>query len=151
MWEWTKRISFRISSVLSNLEPEPGAEPSHWPTKKSRLPPAPAPQHWSQQTNRQSRVYTTTKNWLPYVYTTTNGLARVYTTNHSPLCSPYRRRLRHRGHPTHHRCPQWSKGWAEIQTISAILWTLSTNPGYVLQKIPQRDIIKNAPNSYCEM
>ena len=49
MLEQTKRISFRISFVLSKVELEPGAGagPSHWlrlrPTKTYRLRPAPAP------------------------------------------------------------------------------------------------------------
>ena len=30
MWEQTKRISLRISSVLSKVEPELGAGPLHW-------------------------------------------------------------------------------------------------------------------------
>ena len=30
MLEQAKRILFRISSVLSKVEPEPGAGPSHW-------------------------------------------------------------------------------------------------------------------------
>ena len=49
MLERTKRISFRISSVSSKVEPEPGAGPSHrlrTPNKKYQLRPAPAPQHW---------------------------------------------------------------------------------------------------------
>ena len=48
MWEWTKRILFRIFSVLSNMEPEPGAGsrslafiPAPAPNQK-----VPAPQHW---------------------------------------------------------------------------------------------------------
>ena len=55
MLEQTKRIpvSFRISSVLSKVELEPGAgpfTPAPAPTKKYRLQPAPAVQHWTRAT-----------------------------------------------------------------------------------------------------
>ena len=52
MLEHTKRISFRISSLISKVEPGPraGAESRSWtftpapaPTKKYNLRPAPAP------------------------------------------------------------------------------------------------------------
>ena len=52
MWELTKRITLRILSVLSKVEPEPdlytGSDQKvPAPTKKYRLRPAPALQHWS--------------------------------------------------------------------------------------------------------
>ena len=42
MWELTKRISLRILSVLSKVEPEPDLY-----TGSDQKVPAPAPQHWS--------------------------------------------------------------------------------------------------------
>ena len=51
MLEKTKRISFRISFVLSKVEPEPGAGPLHRlrlrpkSTGSDQKVPAPAPQH----------------------------------------------------------------------------------------------------------
>ena len=55
MLEQTKRIpvSFRISSKLSKVEPEPGAGPSH--RLRFRL----APQHWREETkHKQSKNVT---------------------------------------------------------------------------------------------
>ena len=43
MLEQTKRISFRISSVLSKVEPEPDL---HTGSGSNQKVPAPAPQHW---------------------------------------------------------------------------------------------------------
>ena len=42
MLKRTERISFRISSVLSKVEPEPDLH-----TGSDQKVPAPAPQHWS--------------------------------------------------------------------------------------------------------
>ena len=44
MLKRTERISFRISSVLFNMEPEP--EPDLHTGSDQKIP-APAPQHWS--------------------------------------------------------------------------------------------------------
>ena len=45
MWEQMKRISLRISSVLSMVEPEPDLCTGSGSEKKYQLRPAPAPQH----------------------------------------------------------------------------------------------------------
>ena len=41
MWEWTKRVSFSIFSVLSNMESEQDLH-----TGSDQKVAAPAPQHW---------------------------------------------------------------------------------------------------------
>ena len=64
MWELTKRISLRISSVLSMVEPEPDLRNSSGSEKKV---PVPAPQHCLKHNNSPQNIG---DNLLPIIFNT---------------------------------------------------------------------------------